>query len=188
MKTWSPRFGKPLNEKMRYFNASISFDFRLAKYDIISSVAHAKMLHKVGLLTDKELDQLTLGFEKISLEIETRKFKLNVEDEDIHFAIQNALVKEIGDVGKKIHTARSRNDQVATDLRLYTRDHVDIVIEQLNELVSVFEKVSEKHESTIMCGYTHLQKAIPTTYGRYLDAYQEIFIEDKDRLLCARKG
>lgn len=185
--TWSPRFDKPLNEKMKMFNQSILFDYRLAKWDIIASMAHAKMLENVGLFTADELALALGGLEKILQRVEDGKFEFKVDDEDIHYTIQNALVKEIGEVGKKIHTARSRNDQVATDLRLWTREHVDITAELLKKLIATMQQQSEKHKDCLMCGYTHLQKAIPTTFGYYLDAYKEMFEEDFARLVDCRK-
>lgn len=186
-KKWSARFDKPLNEKMKYFNQSILFDYRLAKYDIIATIAHAKMLEKVGLFTKDELNLALSGLEKILKKVEENDFEFNIDDEDIHYAIQNALIKEIGEVGKKIHTARSRNDQVATDLRLYTRDHIDILIDLIKKLINVFENEKDKYDDYLMCGYTHLQKAIPTTFKKYLDAYQEMFKEDLNRLIDCRK-
>ena len=140
---WSPRFDKPLNEKMKMFNQSILFDYRLAKWDIIASMAHAKMLEKVGLFTKDELRLAISGLEKILKQVENGGFEFKVEDEDVHYAIQNALIKEIGDIGKKIHTARSRNDQVATDLRLYTREHMDITRDLLQKLIKVLQEQSE---------------------------------------------
>ena len=186
-KIWSPRFDKPLNEKMKMFNQSILFDYRLAKWDIIASIAHAKMLEKVGLFTNDELKLALDGLEKILKQVENGEFEFKVEDEDIHYAIQNTLVKEIGDIGKKIHTARSRNDQVATDLRLYTREQIDITIDLLKTLIKVLQKQYEKYKDCLMCGYTHLQKAIPTTFGYYFDAYKEMFEEDLQRLTDTRK-
>ena len=185
-KTWSPRFDKPLNEKMKMFNQSILFDYRLAKWDIIASMAHAKMLEKVGLFTADELALVLCGLEKILQQVEDGKFECKVDDEDIRYAMQNALVKEIGEVGKKIHTARSRNDQVATDLRLWTREHVDITAELLKKLIATLQQQSEKHKDCLMCGYTHLQKATPTTFGLYLDAYKEMFEEDLARIVDCR--
>ena len=186
-KTWSPRFDKPLNEKMKMFNQSILFDYRLAKWDIVASIAHAKMLEKVGLFTKDELKLAIDGLNKILKQVESGEFEFKIDDEDIHYAIQNALVKEIGDIGKKIHTARSRNDQVATDLRLYTREQIDITTTLLQKLVKILQEQSEKHKDCLMCGYTHLQKAIPTTFGYYLDAYKEMFEEDLQRLADTRK-
>lgn len=186
-KAWSPRFDKPLNEKMKLFNQSILFDYRLAKWDIIASIAHAKMLEKVGLFTKDELKLAIDGLNKILKQVESGEFEFKIDDEDIHYAIQNALVKEIGDIGKKIHTARSRNDQVATDLRLYTREQMDITTTLLQKLVKILQEQSEKHKDCLMCGYTHLQKAIPTTFGYYFDAYKEMFEEDLQRLIDVRK-
>lgn len=186
-KAWSSRFNKPLNEKMKLFNQSISFDYRLAKYDIIASIAHAKMLERVGLFTKEELDLAINGLSNILDRVNNGSFHFDIDDEDIHYSIQNALIKEIGEVGKKIHTARSRNDQVATDLRLYTREQIDITIELLTKLINTFKQESKKYENYLMCGYTHLQKAIPTTFGLYLDAYKEMFEEDLERLINAKK-
>ena len=187
MKTWSPRFTKPINEKMLNFNQSISFDYKLAKYDIIASIAHAKMLRKVGLLSEEELKIALKGLKKILKQIEDNEFEFNINDEDIHYCIQNALIKEIGEIGKKIHTARSRNDQVATDLRLYTREHIDLTCTLLTKIINILKIQSEKYKDCLMCGYTHLQKAIPTTFGNYLDAYKEMFEEDFLRLTDCRK-
>lgn len=187
MKTWSSRFEKPLNEKMQMFNQSILFDYRLAKWDVVASVAHAKMLEKVGLFTKEELKLVIDGLGEILKQVENGEFQFKIEDEDIHYAIQNALIKKIGEVGKKIHTARSRNDQVATDLRLYTREHIDITTSLLKQLLSVLKAESEKYKNCLICGYTHLQKAIPTTFGKYLDAYKEMFEEDLQRLIDCRK-
>ncbi len=185
--TWSPRFDKPLDEKMKMFNQSILFDYRLAKWDIIASIAHAKMLEKVGLFTADELKLALGGLEKILKQVENGEFEFKVDDEDIHYSVQNALVKEIGDIGKKIHTARSRNDQVATDLRLYTREQIDITMELLRKLIKILQEQSDKYKDCLICGYTHLQKAIPTTFGYYFDAYKEMFEEDLQRLIDARK-
>ena len=187
MKTWSSRFEKPLNEKMQMFNQSILFDYRLAKWDVVASVAHAKMLEKVGLFTKEELKLVIDGLGEILKQVENGEFQFKIEDEDIHYAIQNALIKKIGEVGKKIHTARSRNDQVATDLRLYTRERIDITTSLLKQLLSVLKAESEKYKNCLICGYTHLQKAIPTTFGKYLDAYKEMFEEDLQRLIDCRK-
>ena len=186
-KIWSARFDKPLNEQMKYFNQSILFDYRLAKWDIIASQAHAKMLAKVGLLTDVELQKILNGLNSILAEVKEETFDFTIDNEDVHYAVQNALIKKIGDAGKKIHTARSRNDQVATDLRLWTREHIDITYDLLKKLIDTLKTESNKYQNTIMCGYTHLQKAIPTTYGKYLDAYCEMFEEDSQRLADARK-
>ena len=186
-KLWSSRFDKPLNEKMKMFNQSILFDYYLAKWDVIASIAHAKMLEKVGIFTKDELKLAINGLEKILQQVENCSFEFKVDDEDVHYAIQNALIKEIGDVGKKIHTARSRNDQVATDLRLYTREHIDITIQLLKKIIDVLASQSDKFKDCTMCGYTHLQKAIPTTFGKYLDAYREMFEEDLSRLADCRK-
>ena len=186
-KPWSSRFDKPLNEKMKQFNQSISFDYKLAKYDIIASIAHAKMLEKVGLFTKDELELALSGLEKILNKVESGEFVFNIDDEDIHYSIQNALIKEIGEVGKKIHTARSRNDQVATDLRLYTRENIDILISLMKNLIDVLNQQTAKYQDCIMCGYTHLQRAQPITFGHHLMAYAEMLLRDLYRLEDAQK-
>ena len=183
---WSGRFGEPMSERMRRFNASIDFDRRLAAVDIAASIAHARMLAATGVLPDGDVAAIERGLEQIKGEIERGEFVWSRELEDVHFNIENRLITLVGDAGKRLHTARSRNDQVATDLRLWLRDVIDALTENLRSLRAALIDLAEKHADTIMPGYTHLQVAQPVTFGHHLLAYEAMLARDAERLVDCR--
>ena len=181
-RAWSGRFGEPMSERMRRFNASIDFDRRLAAADIAASLAHARMLAATGVLSDGDRAAIERGLEQIKGEIERGEFVWSRELEDVHFNIESRLTALVGDAGKRLHTARSRNDQVATDLRLWLRDVIDAMTESLRALRAALIDLAEKHADTIMPGYTHLQVAQPVTFGHHLLAYEAMLARDAERL------
>ncbi|QKQ23660.1 argininosuccinate lyase [Candidatus Ruthia endofausta] len=185
--SWGGRFSEPTDEFVKIFGASIFFDKILAPYDIQGSIAHATMLQEVGLLTNNEKNQIIKGLEKILDDIKTDKFKWSVTLEDVHMNIEAHLVKMIGDAGKKLHTGRSRNDQVATDIRLYLRDQIDDIINEIKRLQLTLTDIAEKETNTIMPGFTHLQAAQPISFGHHMMAYFEMLARDVERLLDCRK-
>ena len=186
-KLWGGRFNEPTTPFVERFTASISFDKRLYQYDIDGSVAHAKMLRKVGILTDKEEVDIVNGLEAIRREIDNEKFDWSTELEDIHMNIEAALTKNIGETGKKLHTGRSRNDQIATDLRLYARDQIDQISELITSLQKALVDLAGKEATTIFPGFTHLQTAQPVTFGHHMMAWFEMLSRDFDRLQDCRK-
>ncbi|MBE6031767.1 MAG: argininosuccinate lyase [Clostridiales bacterium] len=181
MKLWDGRFSKGTEAEAEIFNASISFDQRMYKQDITGSIAHAKMLAKQGILTDEEAQQIERGLLEILGEIEAGVFEFTIAQEDIHMNIESALTERIGQAGKKLHTARSRNDQVATDFRLWQRDEIAEILEKLDALRDTLEALAKEHQETVMPGYTHLQRAQPVTLAYHLLAYYQMFSRDKDR-------
>ena len=183
---WSGRFSEPMSERMRRFNASIDFDRRLAAVDIAASIAHARMLAATGVMSDVDLAAIERGLEQIKGEIERGEFVWSRELEDVHFNIEKRLTTLVGDAGKRLHTARSRNDQVATDLRLWLRDAIDALTENLRALRAALIDLAEKHADTIMPGYTHLQVAQPVTFGHHLLAYEAMLARDAERLADCR--
>ena len=185
-RAWSGRFGEPMSERMRRFNASIDFDRRLAAADIAASLAHARMLAATGVLSDGDRAAIERGLEQIKGEIERGEFVWSRELEDVHFNIESRLTALVGDAGKRLHTARSRNDQVATDLRLWLRDVIDAMTESLRALRAALIDLAEKHADTIMPGYTHLQVAQPVTLGHHLLAYEAMLARDAERLVDCR--
>ena len=185
-RSWSGRFGEPMSERMRRFNASIDFDRRLAAVDIAASIAHARMLAATGVLSDVDLAAIERGLEQIKGEIERGEFVWSRELEDVHFNIEKRLTTLVGDAGKRLHTARSRNDQVATDLRLWLRDAIDALTGSLRALRAALIDLAEKHADTIMPGYTHLQVAQPVTFGHHLLAYEAMLARDAERLADCR--
>ena len=186
-KAWGGRFQGDSDPRVEAFTESISFDQRLAAVDIRGSQAHAKMLAKVGLVTDDEAQQIVDGLNQIGSEIEAGEFEFKAELEDIHMHIESKLVERLGDVARKLHTARSRNDQVSTDLRLYVRDAIDHVSKLLKGVQSAFLHRAEVDAGVIMAGYTHLQRAQPVQLAHYWMAYCEKFQRDRDRLADCRK-
>lgn len=181
-KPWGGRFKEVTAKTLEEFSQSISFDQRLWQEDIEGSIAHARMLHKQGIINDKELKQILTGLSEIEREIKAGKFHFKAELEDVHMNIEKALIEKIGSAGAKLHTARSRNDQVATDLRLYLRKKIQEIIDQLIELEKTLLSIAEKHIDTIMPGYTHLQKAQPVLLAHHLLAYAWSFERDRQRL------
>ena len=182
MALWAGRFKKEINADVNAFNSSISFDARMYKHDSMGSQARAKMLAKQGIISRQDLDEILQGLNDILQEIEEGKLLFDPEAEDIHMFIEAELTKRYPVSGKKLHTARSRNDQVALDLRLYTRDEMNDIKNMLIELMKVMIEKAKAHTHTIMCGYTHLQRAQPITFAHHLMAYVEMFYRDYTRL------
>lgn len=187
MKLWGGRFTKETNKLVENFNESLSFDHRFYKQDIRGSIAHVKMLAKQNILTDNERDKIIEGLNSIEADIDAGKLKFDDGSEDIHSFVEAHLIERIGDTGKKLHTGRSRNDQVALDMKLYVRDDIDELKDLLYELLSEVLNIMEENKSTYMPGFTHLQKAQPTTLAHHFGAYFEMFIRDYDRLVSTRK-
>jgi argininosuccinate lyase len=185
--SWGGRFSEPTDEFVKIFGASVFFDKILAPYDIQGSIAHATMLQEVGLLTKDEKDQIIQGLAQILNEIDTGEFQWSVTLEDVHMNIESRLTKLIGNAGKKLHTGRSRNDQVATDIRLYLRDQVDDILTEINRLQTALLDLAEQEASTILPGFTHLQAAQPVSFGHHMMAYFEMLVRDAERLVDCRK-
>ena len=181
-KLWGGRFKEKSSALLERFNASLPFDYRLWSYDILGSKAHSKMLHQIGILSQNDLELIHKGLDEIAQEIESNQFSFRIEDEDIHMAIESALIQKIGDVGKKLHTARSRNDQVALDFRMYVLESSRELQKLLLELISVLLDIAEKHTTTIMPGMTHLQHAQPINFGFHLIAWCANLKRDFERL------
>lgn len=186
MKLWSGRFTAELNETAELFNDSLPFDREMYRQDIIGSIAHCKMLGKCGIIAAQESETICAALDGILDDIDGGKLEI-ANAEDIHSFVENELVKRAGDVGKKLHTARSRNDQVATDIRLYLRDCIDNTIGLLKTLVTTLADKAAEEKATAMPAYTHMQKAQPSTLGHYLCAYANMFLRDVQRLLDCRK-
>ena len=184
---WGGRFSEPTDRFVQRFTASEAFDRALASYDIAGSRAHASMLETVGVLTVAENTAIQEGLTRVLAEIEAGAFQWSVEREDVHMNIEARLTELIGDVGKKLHTGRSRNDQVATDMRLYLRTEIDIICEQLTRLQSGIVGLAAQHTETVMPGFTHLQVAQPVTFGHHLMAWFEMLDRDHGRLLDCRQ-
>lgn len=186
-KMWKGRFTKSATQSANEFNASIQFDQRFYAQDIQGSTAHARMLAKQGILTADEAEAITSTLAAIKEDIEDGKIEFTIENEDIHMNIEAVLTERIGDTGKKLHTARSRNDQVAVDFRLYMRQEIDLIIALIEKLKEALYKIAEGNQETIMPGYTHLQRAQPVTLAHYMLAYYQMFSRDASRLADCRK-
>ena len=186
-KSWSGRFSEPVAELVKRYTASVDFDKRMAEFDIQGSLAHAQMLNKVGVLSAEDFAAIQNGMAEILEEIRTGKFEWSVDLEDVHMNIEKRLTDRIGDAGKRLHTGRSRNDQVATDIRLYLRSAVDGIIELAKELQRSLLDLAEKNADTVMPGFTHLQVAQPVTFGHHLLAYVEMLNRDAERFADCRK-
>lgn len=182
MELWKGRFKKKLDSQTNDFNSSISFDSRLYKEDIMGSIAHTKMLEKQNIITKQDFIEIEDALTKILEDIQSGSLEINNNAEDIHTFIEEELTKRIGDTGKKLHTARSRNDQVALDIRMYLKEEIINIIEALKELEDVLIDKAKENLYTIMPGYTHLQRAQPITFAHYLMAYCEMFKRDIERL------
>ncbi len=182
MKLWGGRFTKETNELVHNFNASISYDQKFYKQDIQGSVAHVTMLAKQGILTEQERDTITGGLQGILTDIENGTLAITDESEDIHSFVEAALIQRIGEPGKKLHTGRSRNDQVALDMKLYTRDEIIMIRDLLKKLMEVIHQIMSENLNTYMPGFTHLQKAQPVTLSHHFGAYFEMFRRDRSRL------
>ncbi|MEO9135106.1 MAG: argininosuccinate lyase [Casimicrobiaceae bacterium] len=185
--TWSGRFAEPMSARMQRFNASVDFDQRLANADIAGSRAHAKMLAARGVISAEDLSAIDRGLAIIEREIANGEFTWQRALEDVHFNIERRLIALVGDAGKRLHTARSRNDQVATDLRLWLRDAIDALCAQLIAMRRALQGLAARHADTIMPGFTHLQVAQPVTFGHHLMAYDAMLARDVERLCDCRK-
>lgn len=181
-KTWSDRFEGSLHPSIVLFNASIGFDIELIEYDLTGSIAHAKMLAHTGIISSEEAEQLTQGLEQIRQEYRDGNFNPGVDQEDVHFAVERRLTEIVGDVGKKLHTARSRNDQVGTDVRLYLREQIDQIRVKLRDFQQVLVTLAAAHVETLIPGYTHLQRAQPVSLAHHLLAYFQMAQRDWQRL------
>ena len=181
------RFSEATDEFVQVFTASIDFDRRLYKEDIAGSIAHATMLETIGVLSETEKDQILSGLNTVLAEIENGDMQWRVDLEDVHMNIEHRLIELIGDTGKKLHTGRSRNDQVATDIRLYLRTAIDQLVVQQSELLSALTDLAESNADTVMPGFTHLQAAQPITFGHHLMAWFEMLKRDRERLLDCRR-
>ena len=179
---WGGRFNEPTDEFVKIFGASIAFDKILALYDIQGSIAHATMLSEIDVLRSSELNEILEGLTKIKDEIVNDQFNWSIDIEDVHMNIESRLIEICGESGKKIHTGRSRNDQVATDIRLYLRDQVLLINNELERLLTALLDLAEQEKATIMPGFTHLQAAQPVSFGHHLLAYFEMFKRDRERL------
>ena len=179
---WGGRFTKETDQLVYNFNASISFDQKFYKQDIKGSIAHATMLGETGIITKEESDKIVEGLKGILSDVEDGKLEISSKYEDIHSFVEATLIDRIGDTGKKLHTGRSRNDQVALDMRLYTRDEVIAIKDLLKELMTTLHNLMKDNLDTYMPGFTHLQKAQPVTFAHHVGAYMEMFKRDFDRL------
>ena len=186
-KAWSARFNEPVSDLVKRYTASVNFDKRLAKFDIQGSLAHAEMLTHVGVISQEDLQQIQTGMATIIQEIEAGTFEWSLDLEDVHLNIEKRLVELIGDAGKRLHTGRSRNDQVATDMRLWLREEIDTAIKLVKELRRALAKVALENHDVILPGFTHLQVAQPVTFGHHLLAYAEMFGRDAERLEDCRR-
>ena len=186
-KTWSGRFEEPVSKLVQRYTASIEFDQKLAEYDIQGSSAHAQMLADSGIITAKDLTKIEKGLRQIQKEIHNGTFDWRLELEDVHLNIEKRLTTLIGDAGKRLHTARSRNDQIATDVRLYMRASIDDIIKLITAMQLSILDLAEENVNTVMPGLTHLQIAQPISFGHHLMAYFEMLKRDKERLSDCRK-
>jgi len=185
--TWSDRFEQGLHPAIERFNASIGFDINLLQEDLDGSIAHARMLAQCGVISNAEADQLCGGLERIRAEAAEGRFTPGLEDEDVHFAVERRLIALLGPVGKKLHTGRSRNDQVGTDLRLWLRRRIDELSPQVKTLQQALLRQALNHRQTLIPGYTHLQRAQPVCLAHHLLAYVEMLERDRQRLEDVRK-
>jgi argininosuccinate lyase len=186
-KPWAGRFNEPTDAFVEAFTASVDFDRRLYLYDIQGSIAHATMLARQGILTGEERDAIVAGLERVRERIEAGRFDWSIPLEDVHMNVEAALTADIGDTGKKLHTGRSRNDQVATDMRLYLRAEIDLVRAAIGRLQGVVLDLAEREAETILPGFTHLQVAQPVTFGHHMMAWLEMLERDGERLADCRK-
>lgn len=186
-KPWQGRFTAPTDAFVEAFTASVNFDQRLYPYDIQGSIAHAQMLAYVNVLSEQEAQQIINGLQTILQDIEKGQFEWSVALEDVHMNIERELTQRIGEVGKKLHTGRSRNDQVATDLRLYIRQAIDEILARLHQLIYALATLAEQEAATILPGFTHLQSAQPITFGHHLLAWCEMLLRDQERLQSCRQ-
>jgi len=187
MKLWTGRFSKEIAKETNDFNSSIPFDQRMYKEDITGSMAHATMLGAKGIISEEDTALILDGLQAILQDLESGKLQIDPNAEDIHTFVEGELTARIGDAGKRLHTARSRNDQVALDDRLYVRNLCDDLIPQIKDLIRVLCKKASDYADAVMPSYTHLQRAQPIVFGHHMLAYAEMFLRDIDRLEDARK-
>ena len=185
MKLWAGRFSKEIDKKTNDFNSSISFDSRMYREDIEGSMAHAEMIGECGIIEKSESQAIIEGLKGILADIDNGDLQIDMNAEDIHTFIEGELTQRLGQTGKRLHTARSRNDQVAVDIRLYLKKEVQNIKKQVKELIGVICNKAEEYAGAVMPGYTHLQRAQPITFGHHLMAYVEMLLRDVDRLECA---
>ncbi|MGB9613029.1 MAG: argininosuccinate lyase [Candidatus Margulisiibacteriota bacterium] len=186
-KTWAGRFREPMAKSAEEFTSSVHFDVRLFKQDVIQSMAYARALVKAQVLSEAECKKIIRALEEILKEFEAGKIKLKVEQEDVHSNIENLLVEKVGEIGKKLHSGRSRNDQVATDFRMYVKFEATEVIMLIKKLQTVLVDLAQKHLKVVMPGYTHLQRAQPILFSHHLMAYFEMLERDKERFRAASR-
>ena len=184
---WSGRFTQPVDERVKRFSASVGFDRRLARHDIAGSLAHARMLAAAGIIAKRDLTAIERGLARIRREIDEGRFEWSVDDEDVHLNIEKRLTALVGEAGKRLHTARSRNDQVATDLRLWLREEIDQLDKLFAGLLRALLDKAQKHAALVMPGFTHLQVAQPVTFGHHLLAYVAMLERDRERLAEVRR-
>jgi argininosuccinate lyase len=184
---WSARFSEPVSDLVKRYTASVFFDNRMASFDIQGSLAHAEMLQAQNIISSQDYADIQRGMAQISAEIEAGKFEWLLDLEDVHLNIEKRLTELVGDAGKRLHTGRSRNDQVATDIRLYMRAAIDTILELLAAFRLALLDLAEKHSDTILPGFTHMQVAQPITFGHHILAYVEMFGRDAERLADCRK-
>ena len=186
-KLWSGRFAEPVSELVKRYSASVGFDRRLAPHDIRASIAHARMLRSSGIISRSDLNAIERGLSRIAGEIAAGRFRWSLDAEDVHLNIERRLIAISGNSGKRLHTARSRNDQVATDLRLWLRDAIDEIARLARKVQAALVDQAERHAATVMPGFTHLQVAQPVTFGHHLLAYFEMLERDRSRLADCRR-
>lgn len=186
-KTWSGRFNEPVSELVKQYTGSIDFDKRLANWDIQGSLAHAQMLHEVGVLSAQDLADIQRGMAEIQADIDSGSLKWSLDLEDVHMNIERRLTDKIGDAGKRLHTGRSRNDQVATDIRLWLRDEITVIRSLIKSLQTSLVELAEQNADTVMPGFTHLQVAQPVSFGHHMLAYVEMLGRDDERMADCRK-
>jgi argininosuccinate lyase len=186
-KPWSGRFSEPVTDLVKRFTASVTFDRRLAEFDIQASLAHARMLRAAGVLSPRDLAAIRRGMARILAEVRGGTFPWSIEHEDVHLNIEHRLTDLVGDAGRRLHTARSRNDQVATDVRLYLRAAIDRSLDLIKRLQETLLGLAETHADTVMPGFTHLQVAQPVSFGHHLMAYFEMLARDSGRLADCRR-
>ena len=186
-KTWSGRFNEPVSELVKKYTGSIDFDKRLAEWDIQGSLAHAEMLRQAGVLSDEDAAAIRQGMAEILADIAAGKMAWSLDLEDVHMNIERRLTDKIGDAGKRLHTGRSRNDQVATDIRLWLRDQISIIRRLIRDLQTALIELAEQHADTVMPGFTHLQVAQPVSFGHHMLAYVEMLGRDDERMADCRK-
>ena len=186
-KTWSGRFNEPVSELVKQYTGSIDFDKRLAHWDIQGSLAHAQMLHEAGVLSAQDLAEIKRGMAEIKADIDSGSLQWSLDLEDVHMNIERRLTDKIGDAGKRLHTGRSRNDQVATDIRLWLRDEITVIRSLIKNLQTSLVELAEQNAETVMPGFTHLQVAQPVSFGHHMLAYVEMLGRDDERMADCRK-